>query len=165
MGKTHVNVATKCGIRRPGGAWIPDGRPERIENCCDASLERLDVETIFLYQLHKPDPEVPLEDTVGAMAELKTQGKVQHLGLSNVSIEQLEAAQAVTRIESVQNACNPWTQKDIHSGLIEHCRKTDVAYLPFHPVGGKDDHQQLASPIGADGVGGKARHQHLLRAT
>ncbi len=141
----HVTVATKVGTTRPGGDWARDGRPEWIKQACEASLERLGTECIFLYQLHGIDDQVPLEDTVGAMAQLKTQGKVRHLGLSNVDAEQLAAAQSVTRIETVQNACNPWRQEDVTSGLIKVCENSNVSYLPFYPVGGKDDHQKLSS--------------------
>ena len=85
------------------------------------------------------------EDSVGAMAEVKESGKAQHLGLSNVSPEQLAIAQRITRIESVQNACNPWVQEDVANGLIAACERTDVAYLPFYPVGGKDLHRERST--------------------
>ena len=140
-----VRVATKAGFRRPGGVWAADAHPESIKRCCDESLDRLGSESIFLYQLHGVDEKVPFEDSVGALAELKDQGKVVHLGLSNVSREQLASAQAMTRIESVQNACNPWMQSDVASGLIAECERTGVAYLPFFPVGGKEMHRTLAS--------------------
>ncbi len=149
VGNQHdVKIATKAGFRRPRGQWVPDGRPERIERCCEASLERLGVDSIFLYQLHTPDPAVRLEDTVGALANLKTQGKVQHIGLSNVSLEELETAQSITRIESVQNECNPGVRKDLENGLIRHCAQTGVTYLPYRPFGGKDGHRALsAAPL------------------
>lgn len=141
----HVTVTTKVGATRPDGEWGRDGRPEWIKKACEASLKRLGTESIFLYQLHGVDDAVPLEDSVGAMAELKREGKVQHLGLSNVDTRQLALAQRITRIETVQNACNPWRQEDVGSGLISECASTSVSYLPFYPVGGKDDHHKLAS--------------------
>ena len=141
----HVTVTTKVGATRPGGEWGRNGQPDWIRKACEDSLERLGTESIFLYQLHGIDEEVALEDTVGALDELKTQGKVQHLGLSNVDTQQLARAQNITRIETVQNACNPWRQDDVTSGLIRECELTNVAYLPFYPVGGKDQHQGLSS--------------------
>ena len=141
----HVTVTTKVGAIRPGGGWARICTPEWITQGCQNSLQRLGTESIFLYQLHGPDANVPLEDSVGALAELKTEGKVQHLGLSNVDSAQLALAQSITRIETVQNACNPWRQEDVASGLIKECESTNVTYLPFYPVGGKDEHQQLSS--------------------
>ena len=141
----HVTVTTKVGATRPGGEWGRDCRPEWIKRGCEASLERLGTECIFLYQLHGPDAQVPLEDSVGALAALKAEGKVQHLGLSNVDSAELALAQSITRIETVQNACNPWRQEDVASGLLKECESTNVTYLPFYPVGGKDQHQQLSS--------------------
>jgi len=140
-----VRVATKVGFRRPGGQWVADARPERTRACCEASLERLGVDTIFLYQLHTPDPAVPLEESVGALAELKREGKIEHIGLSNVGVGELERAQSVARIESVQNECNPWTRDDLENGLVERCRRDRIAYLPYRPVGGKDGHRRLAA--------------------
>ena len=140
-----VHVATKVGIRRPGGAWVPDGRPERIRAACDASLGRLGVEAITLYQLHTPDPKVPVEDTLGAMAELQGAGKVRHIGVSNFDAAQLDRALSVARVESVQNRCNPWAREDVDNGLVARCRELDISYIPYHPVGGEDGHRACAS--------------------
>jgi len=141
----HVTVATKVGATRPAGQWGRNGHPEWIKKACEASLSRLGKDSIFLYQLHGIDEKVPFEDTLGALANLKSEGKVQHLGLSNVDAKQLALAQSITRIETVQNACNPWRQEDVKSGLIKECERSDVTYLPFYPVGGKDQHQALSS--------------------
>ena len=141
----HVTVTTKGGATRPRGEWGRDCRPEWIKQACEDSLKRLETECIFLYQLHGVDEAVPLEDSVGALAELKREGKVQHLGLSNVASRQLALAQGITRIETVQNACNPWRQEDVNSGLISECASTNVSYLPFYPVGGKEAHRKLAA--------------------
>ena len=143
--RRHVRVATKVGFTRPNGVWVADGRPESIKRRCHESLARLGIERIFLYQLHGPDERVPLEESVGAMAELKAEGKVQHLGLSRVDASQLAIAQGITRIQSVQNACNPWQQEDLANGLIAECARTEVAYFPFNPVGGIDQHRQITS--------------------
>ena len=122
----------------------PDGRPEYVRACCDASLERLETETITLYQLHSPDPQVPIEDTVGTMVDLQAAGKVQHIGLSNVSRDELLRSQKVARIETVQNRCNPHVREDLDSGLLEQCRREAITYLPWHPVGGEKGHGSLA---------------------
>ena len=141
----HVTVTTKVGATRPAGQWGRNGHPEWIKKACEASLSRLGTDSIFLYQLHGIDEKVPFEDTLGALANLKFEGKVQHLGLSNIDAEQLALAQSITRIETVQNACNPWRQEDVRSGLIKECERTGVSYLPFYPVGGKEQHQALSS--------------------
>ncbi len=146
-GTGEVTVMTKVGRTRPGGRWVTDARPEYIKTACDASLRRLGLEAIFLYQLHQVDSEVPFEDTLGALTDLREAGKIRHIGLSNVSLVQLEQAQALIRIESVQNRCNPWAREDVDNGLITHCSETGVTYFPWHPVGGAEGHQAAASNL------------------
>ena len=141
----EVTVATKVGRIRPGGAWVSAARPEQVRAACDQSLARLGVETITLYQLHGPDENVPLEETVGAMRELQEAGKVAHIGMSNLDRDQLERAQRVARIESLQNQCNPWTREDVDSSLIDRCREMDVTYIAWYPVGGERGHRACAS--------------------
>ena len=141
----EVTVATKVGRVRPGGRWESDARPEHITAACDASLGRLGVETITLYQLHHVDPRVPLEESVGAMRDLRDAGKVRHIGLSNVSVGQLERARRVVGIESVQNCCNPFERDDVDNGLIAACGEMDVTYIAWHPVGGSQGHRACAS--------------------
>ena len=143
--KGEVTVATKVGSLRPGGRWERSGRPEHIKNACEESLQRLGVETIPLYQLHAPDENVPLEDTVGAMRDLREAGKVAHIGMSNLDRDQLERAQREARIESLQNQCNPWVRGDVESGLIDRCREMDVTYIAWYPVGGEIGHRACAS--------------------
>ena len=143
--KDEVTVATKVGRVRPGGSWVSNARPEHVKAACDASLERLGVDSIALYQLHHVDPRVPLEDTVGALRDLREAGKVRHIGLSNVSADQLRRAQRVVRIESVQNRCNPFVRDDVDNGLMELCAETGVCYIPWHPVGGPRGHRACAS--------------------
>src|ERR1700674_4020257 len=100
-------IATKGGLLRPGpGRWQPNGRPEHLREACDGSLKRLKLDQIPLYQLHRPDPKVRLEDSVGALVELKDQGKIRHIGLSNVTEHQLRQAQHLTPIVSIQNRYN-----------------------------------------------------------
>jgi aryl-alcohol dehydrogenase-like predicted oxidoreductase len=139
-----VTVATKVGYARPAGDWVPAGRPERITECCKASLERLGVDAIDLYQLHTPDPEVPVEESVGAMADLQKAGLVRYIGVSNFDRELLARAQTVARIESVQNECNVLKQDDIASGLIEHCAHQNITYIPWCPLGGEDGQREIA---------------------
>src|SRR2546421_1020086 len=100
-------IATKGGLRRTGpGQWPRDARPERLKECCEGSLRRLRLDTIDLYQLHSPDPEVPLEDSLGALRELQEQGKVRYIGVSNVSVSELELAREVVEVVTVQNRFN-----------------------------------------------------------
>ncbi len=141
----EVKVATKVGSLRPGGAWTHCGRPEHIRSACDASLERLGEETITLYQLHAPDENVPIEDSVGAMRDLQKAGKVAHIGMSNFDLEQLERAQGEARIESLQNRCNPWARADVDSGLVDRCREMGMTYIAYSPVGGESGHRACAS--------------------
>ena len=100
-------IATKGGLRRPGpGRWDPDGRPEYLREACEDSLRRLRLDRIPLYQLHRPDPRVPLAESLGALVQLKDEGKIRHIGISNVSEDQLRQAQQITPVVSVQNRYN-----------------------------------------------------------
>ena len=126
-------IATKGGLRRSGpGQWPRDGRPERLKECCEASLRRLRLERIDLYQLHSPDPQVPLEDSLGALKELQDEGKVRHIGISNVSAEELERARAVVDVVTVQNRYN---LTDRHSeSLLETCERDGIGFIPWFPL-------------------------------
>ncbi len=100
-------IGTKGGLTRPGpGDWTPDGRPEHLREAIEGSLRRLKLEAIPLYQFHRPDPDVPFEDSVGTLADLRDEGKIQNVGLSNVTVEQLRTAQKIVPIASVQNRYN-----------------------------------------------------------
>ncbi len=143
--KRPVFVATKGGLRRPKGDWTNDARPEFLRLSCEQSLRALGVDRIFLYQLHAPDPKIIFTDSVGALAALKTEGKIEHIGLSNVTIEQLRAALKVVRIESVQNRINPFDGRDYTNGMIEFCEKEGISFLPHSPVGGHTGHARLKS--------------------
>ena len=126
-------IATKAGMLRPGpGQWVPNGRPDHIKKACEGSLRRLRLEEIPLYQFHRPDPKVPIEESVGAMSELKEQGKVRHIGVSNVDEEQLARARTVTPIVSVQNRYNLGDRDS--DGLIDVCEDERLAFLPWRPV-------------------------------
>src|SRR5215208_6119302 len=100
-------IATKGGLKRTGpGQWPRDARPERLKECCEASLRRLKLDRIDLYQLHAPDPKVPYEDSVGALKELLDEGKILHVGVSNVSVEELAQAREIVEVVTVQNRYN-----------------------------------------------------------
>jgi pyridoxine 4-dehydrogenase len=126
-------IATKGGLVRPGpGRWPADGRPEHLKEACDGSLRRLRLEQIPLYQFHRPDPRVPLEESVGALVELREQGKIRHLGLSNVTEEQLRQAQRLTAIVSIQNRYNLGDRRS--DSLVDLCEQEQLVFLPWAPM-------------------------------
>ena len=128
-------IATKGGLVRDGpGQWRPNGRPEHLRATCEGSLTRLGLEAIPLYQLHRPDPAVPLEDSVGTLAELRDEGKIRHIGLSNVAVDQLERAQALVPVASVQNRYNPSDRAS--EPLVERAEADGFAFIPWAPIGG-----------------------------
>jgi pyridoxine 4-dehydrogenase len=127
-------IATKGGLLRPRpGAWDPDGRPEHLRKAAEGSLKRLRLARIDLYQLHSPDPKVPLEDSVGALADLRREGKIRHVGLSNVSMKELERARKIVPIVSVQNRYNIGDRNS--DAVLRHCEKLGIAFLPWYPLG------------------------------
>ncbi|MDS4021073.1 MAG: aldo/keto reductase [Candidatus Competibacter sp.] len=140
----RVVVATKGGLRRPGGAWVVDGHPDWLRQSCEQSLKALKVGCIALYQLHAVDPKVDLRRSLDALVRLKEEGKIAHLGLSNVGLAQLEQALGFTVIASVQNHCNVFDKRDFHNGLIDFCRARGITYIPYSPVGGHNSHRRLA---------------------
>jgi aryl-alcohol dehydrogenase-like predicted oxidoreductase len=131
----ELAIATKGGLIRPGpGRWDPDGRPQHLRAACEGSLKRLRVEQIDVYQFHRPDPKVPFEESVGALVELKKEGKIRHIGLSNVTVEQVERAQKLTPIVSVQNRYSVFERTS--EPVLEYCSGEDMAFLPWRPVEG-----------------------------
>ena len=134
-------VATKAGFTRPGpGEWTAVGRPAYLKQQVELSLRNLRVDRIDLIQLHRVDPEVPLEDQVGAFAELREQGKVRHIGLSEVSVDQLEQARTVTEIASVQNLYNLANRQS--QDVLDHATREGIAFIPWFPIATGD----LAAP-------------------
>ena len=130
-------IATKGGLTRQGpDQWLPVGRPEYLRQCLELSLRRLKIDTIDLYQLHRFDPQVPAEDTLGALQDLQQQGKIRHLGLSEVSVEELEHAQTIVKIVSVQNLYNLSERKS--EALLDYCTEKSIGFIPWFPVAGGD---------------------------
>lgn len=133
-GREDVKVATKAGLRRPRGAWTNDGSPEHIREACEQSLRALGVDQIFLYQFHAPDPRVPFERSIEAFAELHRQGRFRHFGLSNVSIAQIDIANRILPVVSVQNRLNPYFRESVK--IAEECGRRGITFLAYSPVGG-----------------------------
>jgi aryl-alcohol dehydrogenase-like predicted oxidoreductase len=134
--RSGVVVATKGGITRPGGAWERDGRPEHLRAACDRSLKALGVERIDLYQLHAPDPAVPFRESIGALGQLRKEGKIRWVGLSNVSVAEIEEARAIVEVVTVQNRLNPFFREAIETGVVAHCAAHGIGFLAYSPVGG-----------------------------
>jgi pyridoxine 4-dehydrogenase len=126
-------IATKGGLVRPGpNRWPPDGHPAHLRSACEGSLRRLRVEQIPLYQLHRPDPEVPYAESVGTLAELQKEGKIRHVGLSNVSEEQLREAQRIVPVVSVQNRYNVTDRSS--QPVLDVCEQESLVFLPWAPI-------------------------------
>jgi aryl-alcohol dehydrogenase-like predicted oxidoreductase len=126
-------IATKAGLERPGpGQWVSNGDPAYLKSECEGSLRRLRVDTIDLFQLHRVDRRVPIEDSLGALVELRDEGKIRHIGLSEVSVEQIEQAQAVTPIASVQNKYNLGDRSA--EPVLEACERQGIAFIPWFPL-------------------------------
>jgi aryl-alcohol dehydrogenase-like predicted oxidoreductase len=132
--RDRVLVATKGGHTRQGREWGLDGRPEYLRRACEASLRALGVEAIGLYQFHRPDPKVPFAESVGALAELKAAGKVRLVGLSNVSVDQINQARELVDVASVQNEFSPRFRRS--EGELAFCAAQRIAFLPWSPLGG-----------------------------
>ena len=127
-------IGTKGGLVRPGpGRWPSDARPEHLRRALDGSLKRLRLERIDLYQLHAPDPKVPYADSVGALAEFQRAGKIRHLGVSNVSVKELEQARRIAPIVSVQNKYN--LEDRSSDNVLAACEKAGIAFIPWFPLG------------------------------
>ncbi len=131
-----VMVATKGGMIRPGGRWERDGRPTHLHQACDQSLRALGTDRIDLYQLHAPDPEVPLSDSVGVLAELQRAGKIRWVGLSNVSVADIESASRSVTVVTVQNRLNPFFREALVTGVVAECARRGIGFLAYSPVGG-----------------------------
>jgi pyridoxine 4-dehydrogenase len=130
-------IATKGGLVRPGpGKWVPDGRPEHLRSVCEGSLRRLRVDRIDLYQFHRPDPKVPLAESIGALKELKDAGKIRHIGVSNFGEQQLREAEAITPVVSVQNRYNVTDRTS--ETMVDLCEQESRVFLPWAPISESD---------------------------
>lgn len=128
-------IATKGGLTRPGpGQWAPNGRPEYLKQCVDKSLKRLQLERIDLYQLHRVDSKVPMEDSLGAIKEMRDAGKIRHVGLSEVGPEEIARARKMVPIATVQNRYNVADRK--WDNALKYCEKEGLGFMPWSPVGG-----------------------------
>ncbi len=126
-------IATKGGFERPGpGQWEPNGRPEHLREACEASLKRLGLDTIDLYQLHVPDSKVPYEESIGALRDLQQEGKVRHVGVSNVDEEQLARARAIVDVVSVQNRYS-MSDRDTEP-VLRVCERDELGFIPWFPL-------------------------------
>ncbi len=144
----NLLIATKGGLERTGpGEWPSNGKPEHLREALEGSLKRLQVEQIDLYQFHRPDPDVPFEESVGAIADMKQEGKIRHVGLSNVTVEQLQAAHEIVPIVTVQNRYNLLHRAD--EDVLKACESAGIGFIPWFPVGSgtldNDTVQQIAA--------------------
>ena len=148
--RDRVVIATKAGlVPIDATSYGRNGTPEHIRAACDASLGRLGIDTIDLYQLHRVDPEVPIEETWGAMAELVAAGKVRYLGLSEASVEEIVAADAVHPVSSVQSELSLWTEENVVNGVLALTEERGIGFLAYCPLG----RGFLTGALSADTIG------------
>jgi pyridoxine 4-dehydrogenase len=151
-------IATKGGLVRPGPhRWEADGHPAHLREACEGSLRRLKLEQIPLYQFHSPDPAVPLAESVGAVAELKAEGKIRHVGISNVTEEQLREAQRIVPIVSVQNRYNVTDRQS--ESMVDLCEQEQLVFLPWAPM--QQAEEKIAVAVAAKRLG-VTKHQVVL---
>jgi pyridoxine 4-dehydrogenase len=151
-------IATKGGLIRPGpNRWEADGRPEHLRAACEGSLRRLRLEQIPLYQFHRPDPAVPLEESIGTIAELKNEGKIRHVGVSNVSESQLREAQQIVPVVSVQNRYNVSDRRS--ESMIDLCEQEQLVFLPWAPI--QEAGRKVPVAVAAERLG-VTEHQVVL---
>jgi aryl-alcohol dehydrogenase-like predicted oxidoreductase len=139
----NIVIATKAGLVRPGpGEWEEDGRPDHLRKACEGSLRRLKLERIDLFQLHRIDPKVPLEDQIGALLELQRNGKIRHIGLSEVTVDQIKAVRRMTPVVSVQNRYNLADRRS--EAALGYCTEENIGFIPWFPLAAGD----LTKPCG-----------------
>jgi aryl-alcohol dehydrogenase-like predicted oxidoreductase len=150
----NLVIATKGGFDRTGpDKWVENGKPEHLRSACEGSLRRLRLERIDLYQLHRIDPKVPAEDQLGTLKDLQAQGKIKHIGLSEVSVRQIEHAQTIASIVSVQNRYSITDRGS--EDVLEYCEKEEMAFIPWFPLaagrlsGGNSPISRLAAQLKA----------------
>ncbi len=129
----NLVIATKAGLQRPGpNAWVPDGRPEHLREACEGSLQRLKLERIDLYQLHRIDDKVPLEDQIGTLLDLRREGKIRHIGLSEVGVKQIKAVRRMTPVATVQNRYNLVDRES--EDVLAYCTRENIGFIPWFPL-------------------------------
>ncbi|MBW2702971.1 MAG: aldo/keto reductase [Deltaproteobacteria bacterium] len=162
--RESVVLATKGGVRRPGGDWVHDGSPAYLKSACEASLRALGVDRIDLYQLHAPDEQVPLSESLGALDELRREGKIRWMGLSNVSLAQIEQSLDSFDLVSVQNQASPYYLSGLQDGILALCEQKGLAFLAHSPLGGwqagRIAHEVLLQELAAES--GHSPHQLVL---
>ena len=141
--RARVTVATKGGMRRPHGAWVSDGRAKHLRDACEASRRALAVDVIDLYQLHAVDPRTPIETSVRALARLQEDGWIRDIGLCNVTVSQIRAAQSIATIAAVQVSISPLDDENVKNGVAEYCVENGIHLIAYRPLGG-DRVKQLA---------------------
>jgi pyridoxine 4-dehydrogenase len=147
-------IATKGGLVRSGPhQWSPDGRPEHLREACEGSLRRLKLDQIPLYQFHRPDPQVPLAESLGAIAELKNEGKIRHVGVSNFDEKQLREAQQIVPIVSVQNRYNVGDRSS--EPVLDLCDSEQIVFIPWAPI--QDADSNVGARVAADRLGASVR--------
>lgn len=151
--KSKIKIATKGGFIRPLGAWVTNGHPRHLKEACEASLKSLGCEQIFLYYLHVSDDDVPYAESLGAIFDLQKEGKIKHVGISNVDVEKLETAVGLGRIEAVQNRFNPFCLRDNGNGVLDKCIENKLSYFAYSPVGGGLGHGKVATSMELSDVG------------
>jgi pyridoxine 4-dehydrogenase len=157
----EIVIATKGGLVRPGpDVWNPDGRPQHLRAACEGSLRRLRRDRIDLYQFHYPDSRVPLADSIGELVRLQTEGKIRHIGISNVSLRQLQQAERLTPIVSVQNRFNLEDRRS--DDVLEYCAQKSMAFIPWAPLDSGRHAQRSGSVRALAGVA--QRHEVTIGA-
>jgi pyridoxine 4-dehydrogenase len=146
-----LTIGTKGGLVRPGpNVWEPNGRPDHLRHELEGSLRRLRVERIDLHQFHRPDPDVPLDESIGALAELKDEGKIRHVGICNADEDQLRQAMSIVPIVSLQNRYNLDDRRS--ESLVDLCEQEEIAFLPWAPIQGYEDNEVLEGIVERTGA-------------
>ncbi|MEE9428270.1 MAG: aldo/keto reductase [Paracoccaceae bacterium] len=148
-----VIVATKGGVDKNKGRV--DASPDFLRSSCEQSLDSLGQDSITLYQLHSPDSEIPIEESVGALSRLQEEGKIVHIGLCNVTAKEVVISQEICRIESVQNCCNPFNAQDYFNDVLNTCKRFEMCFFPHSVLGGKSTYRQLEQNVILVGLGQK----------
>lgn len=164
--RDRVIIATKGGTTRPDNRWERDASPEYLQRAIDASLRSLQTDCIDLWQLHAPDGKTPFADSIGAIAEAKKQGKIRMVGLSNVSLAQIEEASAIVPLATVQNSFSFHSRGPEQDGVLDKCRELKLSLLPYMPFGGMDDAKKLGQTgaLAATAQELDASPQHIVLA-